>query len=194
MSIITNRSGVLQGYVPLPIYLFDQQYDLSDVDRSALMLSDSGDGEDIELLPLTTVKSNLIAGSDFITEYEGALEMAVTNRSFINVEMRFFHKFGNQPGFWASRQERLFAAANNATINIGLGVFNSRTRLPLGEFTTQDGTKIVITPQDLKSDLQIRLIARITSLARSNQARRGNTIDLITHNAKVTFHQLTPFV
>lgn len=182
--------GGIIDHVPRPLYAFWESYDFSHPDQSGVSVPQSGDGLDIELLAKQTVKSNILPNEPFETIYEGFLEVAITNASFMEFEMRFFHKFGAQE-FWASRNAE-YRVSNNSVLTIPLNIYNSISQVPLGTYTTRDGTSITVTEADLRGDIELQILLRVTSLNRGTRARRANTIDIQEQLGKVHFRQLHP--
>lgn len=182
--------GGIINHVPRPLYAFWESFDFSHPNQEGSSVPQSGDGLDIELLAKQTVASSLLPNTPFETIYEGFLEVAVTNQSFMEFELRFYHKFGTQE-FWASRNAE-YRVINNSVLTVPLNIYNSISQVSVGTYTTRDGTQITVTEADLRGDIELQIVLRVTSLNRNTRARRGNTIDIQEQLGKVHFRQLHP--
>lgn len=175
------------------IFAYRKSFDFENINLQNRAVSETGTGLDITLIPRQTISSNIHANVDFISEYEGFVDFEVTEPCYTVIELRFYHQFGSQPGFWASRNYE-FRLPRDSEETVPLNVFNSRSQVPLGRFTTRDGVEIEITEADLKSELTLELVLRVWCERRGSRERIANTLNIVSDLGQAYYYQYQPFV
>lgn len=177
------------------IYQYDQLYTLTSLSDETV----TGDANDavLNLLMRRTVPGGILPNNDFVTDYEGFIQ--VTNGSGntgLELTLLFTHGVGNNPDFVSTRRYRQRLGANvNETIP--LASFNSRSRIPTGEYNTQDGTRISVTEADFANPIEIQLDLRISLYNRAftqKATANSTTVTISSELAEVHFWQLIPQV
>ena len=123
------------------------------------------------------------APQDFVTEYEGVIHLNASERTNVEVDLVTTHSYGDGPVTFSSVRTISFKILANEELSFSLRDFNSRTQIPLGTFTTRDGTEVTVTQAILDEPVTIgaNLRVRLTS---------GDLSALTGENLRVTFFQL----
>ena len=174
-------------------YSYNQRIRIDDVSMEEVG-SDDND-KIINLIPRTTVAGGIQAGNDFITDYEGFLEIENTATKDVGLELtvRFTHWFGSPEQTFVSTRQYKQRIGRNVTETIPLSIYNSRTQLRIGTFTTQDGTEITVTQEDLDNDIDIQLDIQVSIYNRAfgkKLTAAADTVELSEQLGSVHFWQL----
>ena len=145
----------------------------------------------LPLIPATTVSAGIAANEDFVAEWLGTLEIDLDydsgNNKRIDFEMHFKHtlRVGGVPLSFDAVRTVHYRVNRQTVFTLPLNIFNSRSRVPLGEFQLRDGTTIMITQDDLDDDFEIQAELRIKSAGDD-----GEIESLNIERGQVTFYQL----
>ena len=171
-------------------YAFHQAYDIadpaiaSDVDVPAA-------GYEIVLIAQQVAVGGIVAGEDFISQWYGTLEVDLDydagNNKQVDFELHFNHtirKDGVPLSFDAVRTVH-YRINKQSVFTIPLNVFDSRSVVPIGEYTLQNGTTITLTQEDLDGELTIS-----ASLVIKSQGDDATIETLNIERGQAVFHQL----
>ena len=161
----------------------------------------SGEGHKIVVIPRTIFTPDQLGGGvlfeeDFVTFWEGELDIDINASAIVNLEARLTHFFpeaGEDISFNSSRVFRL-KMGSNEEVTIALNAFNSITDLHRGPMTTRDGTSLNLTKEIMTGNVGIEYNLFITFFSVSNPSNRlARNIDILKGlNMAVHFRQPYP--
>ena len=153
-------------------------------------LPTTGDGYNIVLTEKYKVKGGLLANRDFDTRYEGSLNITVDKNTVIYLTLVFNHTIldadGNDLYTFKSRRTDNVACIVNTECIIHLNDYDSITQIPLGTFTTRDGTEITVDEAVLARNLKLAIEVDL----RAHRSSTNLTAVGLSDTAKVHFRQL----
>lgn len=173
-----------------PIYHFYSRYSIADPAISTDTAIPAG-GYEIELIPEQTAAGGIAPGQDFVSDWLGTLDVdlkyASGNNKRVTFALHFVHtiRVDGTPLTFDAVRTATYRINSAGIFTLPLNVFNSRSRVPLGSYTLQDGTQITITEADLADDLTIKATLEITS-----QDNNATIEELSIHNGEAYFSQL----
>ena len=172
-------------------YSYNQSYDLANISLQTVTSADPAPV--ISLLTRRQAPGGILPNVPFITDYEGFIELLDPNAQVgVELALRFTHRVGNNPDFISTRIYRQ-RVGQDTEETIPLNAFSSRTSIPMGSYTTQDGTTITVTESDFENpvDIQIDLRIRLFNKGFTTEVTDGSrTIQIETQLAAVHFWQL----
>ncbi|MDE2986650.1 MAG: hypothetical protein OXT70_01180, partial [Chloroflexota bacterium] len=136
-----------------------------------------------------TFSGGILAGEDFVSEYEGfvTIEQASGSAAF-NVTLETIHTLPDK--FFISQQTLVARLGRNQPQSIPLSHFNSRSHVRVGEFTDALGQIVELTDDDLNSDIQIT-----QALVIQRQSTTAWTLSQFhLDDGKATWYQLVPSI
>ena len=173
-------------------YSYNQRFNIPDV--TPTQVRGSSNDMEITLLPRMQVPGGLIPNNDFITDYEGFIQLQNmrSRRVGVQIELNFTHWVGSNPAFVSKRAYRQ-GIGGNAHETLPLSIFNSRSNIPIGTYRTADGTEITVTAEDFANPTEIKVAFIVSIYNQSFSAKSTDDADRITlseNNASVHFWQL----
>ena len=111
-----------------------------------------------------TIAGGIVAGLDFITDYQGALIVDVGTTAAYEITNRIEHHFADGTTIQADRSIE-YRIPQGGTFTVPLVAFSSRSQIQLGSYTDDAGNTITITEELLAQP--VRLVHQII-LARTN--------------------------
>ena len=154
---------------------------------SAQTIPTTGDGLEITILDAETFPGGVIAGRDFITEWEGGFSTRISATGTLFITLVTEHTV-NGKSFTLTRPhvEDLVA---DTSVSVPLNVFNSRSRVNPGTYRG-----VTITEEDLNSEVEITYKLRFQLFGRRNTNRiAGDLSEIYFENLEVVSYQLGAF-
>ena len=144
----------------------------------------------ITLLDQQEITGRVLAGQDFITEWEGAVSIAFHANTVLEIDLRTTHSFNGKSLIHTRRGGRQWMGVDDS-FTFDLNRFNSRSVIRTGTYTAQDGTTVEITEADLEGPTTIsyELLLRTYGQNLSSRASRS-VVYLAFRSAAVTNYQL----
>ena len=184
-----TASGISSAYQFLAVPAIAVPDDLTSAD-TPVAIPDAGNGPAYALLAPTVFEGPIEPENPFWTVWGGSVHLRMDAGGTLEARLSTTHAFGDK-AFTHVRVHRV-DVANAASLDLALNVFNSRSVVTLGTYTTPDGTDIEITQADVDRpsrigySLEFRLTNRRTAVRKA-----GNITELAWERPQTTSYQLS---
>ncbi|WP_420431246.1 hypothetical protein [Candidatus Poriferisocius sp.] len=136
-----------------------------------------------------TIDGGIVAGLDFITDYQGSLIVDVDTTASYSITNRIEHHFADGTMIEADRSIE-YRIPQGGTFTVPMVAFSARSQIELGSYTDPAGNTITITEALLKQP--VRIVHKIVLARTNNQAFKLEAASMA--NGRVTWTQLSAVV
>ena len=151
--------------------------------------STSGDGVKVTLLDDQRMDGGILADEDFVTDWEGLINLESSLGAALQVRLHTRHAFG-AARFTHTRTYHHEAIAGRQ-ITLPMVAFHSRSRVALGAYTPPGGTEIEITQEHLDGPSRITYEIEVVPYDPADtSARIASNISIGFQRLRVTSYQL----
>ncbi|MCY3730054.1 MAG: hypothetical protein OXF98_01825, partial [Rhodospirillaceae bacterium] len=171
-------------------YAWHDRRALSPASVSGQTASTSGDGVKVTLLDNQQMDGGILAGEDFVTDWEGLINLESSLGAALQVRLHTKHTFGSNIQFTHTRTYH-HEAISNRQITLPMTAFHSRSRVSLGTYTPPGGSEITITQEHLDGTSRITYEIEVIPYSPADPSSRiAANISISFQQVRVTSYQL----